>query len=188
MHPHKTALAHETLQSHRAPLDLRQRRLLILADGRRDVAELTRMLGEDTPARIRALCEAGYLQAGADDAPATTATRTPAAPAPQAAAGPAAAQPAAAIAAHPPERRRSLAAARLYVQGMLELQRHPQAAELRRRLQASRDDGAVFATLLAALAALPGMTSAGYAERVRQRVAEVLPEALLPQLRPLETA
>ena len=71
---------------------------------------------------------------------------------------------------------------------MLELQRHPQAAELRRRLQASRDDGAVFATLLAALAALPGMTSAGYAERVRQRVAEVLPEALLPQLRPLETA
>ena len=80
------------------------------------------------------------------------------------------------------------AAARMYIQGMLELQRHPQAIELRQRLQFSRDEQAAFATILAALAALPAITSASYAERVRQRVAEVLPEALLPQLRPLETA
>ena len=38
------------------------------------------------------------------------------------------------------------------------------------------------------LAALPGITSASYAERVRLRVAEVLPEALLPQLQAAETA
>ena len=76
----------------------------------------------------------------------------------------------------------------MYIQGMLELQRHPQAVELRQRLQFSRDEQAAFATILAALAALPAITSASYAERVRQRVAEVLPEALLPQLQALEPA
>ncbi len=186
MHPHKTALAHETLQSHRAPLDLRQRRLLILADGRRDVAELTRMLGEDTPARIRALCEAGYLQDDADEAPPPTPDSVHA-PAP-AAARQTPTQAPAASPDTPHERRRSLAAARMYIQGMLELQRHPQAVELRQRLQFSRDEQAAFATILAALAALPAITSASYAERVRQRVAEVLPEALLPQLQALEPA
>lgn len=185
MHPHKTALARDTLQSHRAPLDLRQRRLLILADGRRDVAELTRMLGEDTPARIRELCAAGYLQGDVDEAPPTTAAE-PAAPA----RAPAAAQQATTQTptGTPHERRRSLAAARMYIQGMLELQRHPQAIELRQRLQFSRDEQAAFATILAALAALPGITSDSYAERVRLRVAEVLPEALLPQLQAAETA
>lgn len=161
MHPHKTALARDTLQSHRAPLDLRQRRLPILADGRRDVAELTRMLGEDTPARIRELCAAGYLQDDADEAP----------------------PPAPAAPVHAPVP----AAARMYLQGMLELQRHPQAVELRQRLQFSRDEETAFTTILAALAALPAITSASYAERVRQRVAEVLPEALLPQLPAAET-
>lgn len=185
MHPHKTALARDTLQSHRAPLDLRQRRLLILADGRRDVTELTRMLGEDTPARIRELCAAGYLQGDVDEAPPATAAE-PAAPA----RAPAAAQQATTQTptGTPHERRRSLAAARMYIQGMLELQRHPQAIELRQRLQFSRDEQAAFATILAALAALPGITSDSYAERVRLRVAEVLPEAMLPQLQAAETA
>ena len=187
MHPHKTALARDTLQSHRAPLDLRQRRLLILADGQRDVAELTRMLGEDTPARIRELCAAGYLQDDADEAPPPTPDAVHA-PAPAAARqAPTQAAPAASPDT-PPERRRSLAAARMYIQGMLELQRHPQAVELRQRLQFSRDEQAAFATILAALAALPAITSASYAERVRQRVAEVLPEALLSQLPAAETA
>ena len=186
MHPHKTALAHETLQSHRAPLDLRQRRLLILADGQRDIAELTRMLGEDTPARIRELCAAGYLQDDADEAPPPTPDAVHA-PAP-AAERQTPTQAPAASPDTPHERRRSLAAARMYIQGMLELQRHPQAIELRQRLQFSRDEQAAFATILAALAALPAITSASYAERVRQRVAEVLPEALLPQLQAAETA
>lgn len=185
MHPHKTALARDTLQSHRAPLDLRQRRLLILADGRRDVAELTRMLGEDTPARIRELCAAGYLQGDVDPAlPATAMAST----ASVHATSPTTVQRAPTPAETPHERRRSLAAARMYILGMLELQRHPQAVELRQRLQFSRDEEAAFATILVALAALPAITSASYAERVRQRVAEVLPEALLAQLPAPETA
>lgn len=186
MHPHKTALARDTLQSHRAPLDLRQRRLLILADGQRDIAELTRMLGEDTPARIRELCAAGYLQGDVDEAPPPTPAAPVHAPAPVTARQ-APTQAPAASPDTPHERRRSLAAARMYIQGMLELQRHPQAVELRQRLQFSRDEQAAFATILAALAALPAITSASYAERVRQRVAEVLPEALLPQLPAAET-
>jgi hypothetical protein len=35
MQPRKTDLARTALQAHRAPLDMRQRRLLILCDGQR---------------------------------------------------------------------------------------------------------------------------------------------------------
>ncbi|MCC4627403.1 hypothetical protein LL973_24655, partial [Xanthomonas campestris pv. nigromaculans] len=40
MIPRKTELALTTLQSHRSPLTLLQRRALILADGQRDLATL----------------------------------------------------------------------------------------------------------------------------------------------------
>jgi hypothetical protein len=74
------------------------------------------------------------------------------------------------------ERRRSLVAARIYLLDILELQRHPQAAALFHTLQQSRSDETVMAALQAALDALPGLTSTGYAERVRQRLLEVLPK------------
>ena len=74
------------------------------------------------------------------------------------------------------ERRRSLVAARIYLLDILELQRHPQAAALFHTLQRARSDDAVMAALQTALDALPGLTSTGYAERVRQRLLEVLPK------------
>ncbi len=50
MQPQKTDLARTALQAHRAPLDMRQRRLLILCDGQRDLSALTTMIGADAPA------------------------------------------------------------------------------------------------------------------------------------------
>ena len=156
MQPRKTELAHTALQAHRAPLDMRQRRLLILCDGQRDLPQLTAMVGAEVPAMVIQLIQAGYLLSS----PAPPAAPTVAAPA----AGPA-----------PVERRRSLVAARIYLLGILELQRHPQAAALFHALQQARSDADVIAGLHTALDALPGLTSAGYAERVRQRLLEVLP-------------
>ena len=73
------------------------------------------------------------------------------------------------------DRRRSMAGARLYLLGILEMQRHPLAAALLHDLQQARSDSTVIITMQAALQALPTLTSAGYTARVHQRLLEVLP-------------
>lgn len=161
MQPRKTDLARDALQAHRAPLDMRQRRLLIMCDGQRDIAQLTALIGPEAPAMVIQMIQAGYLVSAPEAAVAAV-------PAAAAVAAPAAAEPA-------PERRRSLVAARIYLLGILELQRNPQAAALYRDLQMARAEGDVVTSLRTALDALPGMTSEGYSQRVRQRVLEALP-------------
>lgn len=161
MQPRKTDLARDALQAHRAPLDMRQRRLLIMCDGQRDIGQLTALIGPEAPAMVIQLIQAGYLVSAPEAAVAAV-------PAAVAVAAPTAAEPA-------PERRRSLVAARIYLLGILELQRNPQAAALYRDLQMARAEADVVATLRTALDALPGMTSEGYSQRVRQRVLEALP-------------
>ncbi|RIA34160.1 hypothetical protein DFO63_2079 [Stenotrophomonas sp. AG209] len=171
MQPRKTDLARTALQAHRAPLDMRQRRLLILCDGQRSIADLTGLLGQDAPAMVIQLVQAGYLSTG------TAAAAPPPSPAPAAAPVPPT-PPAAAPAATPAtavERRRSLVAARIYVLGILEMQRHPQAAALFRDLQQARAESEVLQVLHSAMQMLPGLTSEGYCQRVRQRLLEALP-------------
>ncbi len=172
MQPRKTDLARDALQAHRAPLDMRQRRLLILCDGQRDLSQLTAMIGPEASAMVIQLIQAGYLMSTAPPEPMP-------APVPDA---PTAAGPVPTSAAPVTERRRSLVAARIYLLGILELQRHPQAAAVLHTLQQARSDEQVVAALGSALDALPGLTSAGYCERVRQRLFEVLPETHLTQL------
>ncbi len=150
MQPQKTDLARTALQAHRAPLDMRQRRLLILCDGQRDLVQLGQLVGPEAPAMVIQLIQSGYLVLSAVTPTAVPVPMT--------------------------ERRRSLVAARIYLLDILELQRHPQAAALFHTLQQSRSDETVMAALQAALDALPGLTSTGYAERVRQRLLEVLPK------------
>ncbi|MGH8036174.1 MAG: hypothetical protein ACREPC_14715 [Stenotrophomonas sp.] len=171
MQPRKTELARDALQAHRAPLDMRQRRLLILCDGQRDLAQLTAMIGPEASAMVIQLIQSGYLVSTA-----------PPEPAPAPAAAPPATATTAGGGAPVTERRRSLVSARIYLLGILELQRHPQAAALLYTLQQARSDDQVVSALHASLEALPGLTSAGYCERVRQRLFEVLPETHLAQL------
>ena len=169
MQPRKTDLARTALQAHRAPLDMRQRRLLILCDGQRGIAELTSLLGPEAPAMVIQLVQAGYLSTGL-----ATTTPTPSSRAviPE----PVAAAPAPAAATSiPVERRRSLVAARIYVLGILEMQRHPQAAALFRDLQQARAEDEVLQRLQSAMQLLPALTSDGYCQRVRQRLLEALP-------------
>ncbi|MBN4957200.1 MULTISPECIES: hypothetical protein [Stenotrophomonas] len=166
MQPRKTELARTALQAHRAPLDMRQRRLLILCDGQRSITDLTGLLGQDAPAMVIQLVQAGYLSTG------TGAAAPP--PPPAATVEPQPATPAAA-AATAVERRRSLVSARIYVLGILEMQRHPQAAALFRDLQQARAESEVLQVLHSAMRMLPGLTSEGYCQRVRQRLLEALP-------------
>ncbi|WP_254574518.1 hypothetical protein [Stenotrophomonas acidaminiphila] len=155
MQPRKTDLAHAALQAHRASLDLRQRRALILCDGKRDLAELGALLGDDAAPLIAQLQRDGYLHAEQPDpAPSPSPETTPV----------------------PATRRRSLLAARIYLLDMLALQRHPAAARLHQLLQATRGDADTVHALRLALAQLPAMASDGYVGRVRERLREVLPE------------
>ncbi|HGM6729841.1 TPA: hypothetical protein ACKQBZ_004393 [Stenotrophomonas maltophilia] len=168
MQPRKTDLARTALQAHRAPLDMRQRRLLILCDGQRTVAELTGLLGQEAPAMVIQLVQSGYLDTGPTAAP----LPAPAVPVARPAVSPA---PTPVTTSAPVERRRSLVAARIYVLGILEMQRHPQAAALFRNLQQARAEDEVLQRLQSAMQMLPVLTSDGYCQRVRQRLLEALP-------------
>ncbi|HEX7802728.1 MAG TPA: hypothetical protein VF471_08235 [Pseudoxanthomonas sp.] len=194
MYPRKTDLARQALQSHAAPLAMRERQALILCDGRRAMAELVAMLGAGAAAQIERLCAAGYLIMTATPA---SSTPTPAPMAASAAApvpepSPPVAPPTAVAVAPAPapatSSRRSIVAAKLYVIGMLELQRHESAVSHRMRLQTSQDPDATVAHILAAVHCLQHTTSASFTQRVRERLAEVLPEPYLPALQGMDLA
>ena len=182
MYPRKTDLARQALQSHAAPLAMRERQALILCDGRRDLAELEAMLGSGAAAQVERLCAAGYLIM--TGAPASLASAAPSAPEPiRPVASPARdAVPLAPVASS----RRSIVAAKLYMVGMLELQRHESAASHRTRLQACQDPDATAAHILAAVHCLQRTTSNSFTQRVRERLAEVMPEPYLPALERLD--
>ncbi|PKV13399.1 hypothetical protein [Xanthomonas prunicola] len=177
MTPRKTELALTTLQSHRSPLTLLQRRALILADGQRDLATLALLLGGDGAALVQSLCAMGYLDLGVAAAPThnTAATSLPPAVSETRAPPPD---------AEPNEeelqrlRRRAATNARLYLLDILQLQRNAVAVALHRQLQAARDEDQIRMAIAQALHALPQITSASYAERVRTRIGELLPETL----------
>lgn len=162
MRPHKTDLARQTLQAHGGTLSMRERRALILCDGQRSVEELVALLGPDAPLLLQRLARTGHVSLG-DAAPASASLAPASAPAP---AGP----------------RRSLIAARLYLMGMLELQRGDQAASHRRHLQASHDDAGTLDALLASMRFLQSCVAVSLAQRIRERLAEVLPEEHLHAL------
>lgn len=158
MHPRKTALALAALQSHAAPLDMRQRRVLILADGQRSVDELTALGGSNAAVIVQALLQQGYLD---DGRAAVAPVAAPTAPA-----------------AAPADPRRALLNARMYLLDLLQLQRHPASRPLQQQLRDAREDAATLQAIANALRAMPEMTSERYAQRIRERVLEVLPAPL----------
>lgn len=156
MHPRKTALALAALQSHDAPLDMRQRRVLILADGQRSVEELTTLGGRGAEAIVQGLLQQGYLDDGRTSTAAATVAAAPA----------------------PADPRRALLNARMYLLDLLQLQRHPASPALQQQLRAAREEQDTLRAIALALRAMPEMTSERYAQRIRERVLEVLPAPL----------
>lgn len=188
MQPSKTDQARLALQSHAGPLSMRERRALILCDGQRDLKQLSALLGVDAPALVMHLYEAGYLGNVVVEPVARVPAPLPAralAAAPIPAAAPA---PASTPQTQATGTRRSLVAAKLYLIGMLELQRDESAVAQRKQLQACQDPDAIVAHLLASVHCLQRIASTSLAQRVRERLAEVLPETYLPALERLDPA
>jgi hypothetical protein len=116
--------------------------------------------------------------------PAPSASAPGAAPTPAAPASPHIAT-AAAVAPRPSSgTRRSLAASKMYLLDMLQLQRSPEAAELRAAIQCS-EPAQLVDTLFQALRVLVGTSTQSYGERIANRLAEILPEETLPRLEAL---
>lgn len=163
MRPSKTDLARDILQAHTGALGMRERRTLILCDGRRDLAELVQLLGQDAPLLVQRLVQAGYLVDGSRmqvTAPVAAVVASATTPGP----------------------RRSLVAAKVYLSGMLELQRDDGARHHRDRLQARLDDAAMLDALADAFRFLEGRVAATLAGRIRQRLFEALPTEALPRM------
>ncbi len=157
MHPRKTALALAALQSHDAPLDMRQRRVLILADGQRSIEELATLGGRGADAIVQGLLQQGYLDDGRSSAAPPVATSAPPPPA---------------------DPRRALLNARMYLLDLLQLQRHPASPALQQQLRAAREEHDTLRAIGLALRTMPEMTSERYAQRIRERVLEILPASL----------
>lgn len=160
MRPSKTDLARQTLLVHTGTLGMRERRTLILCDGQRDLEELVRLLGQDAPLLVQRLMHDGYLTATLSRPEARSAVERIVAPDTPAPTGP----------------RRSLVAARVYLTGMLELQRDDGARCHRERLQSRLDDDAMLAALADALRFLEARVATTLAGRIRERLLEALPE------------
>ena len=78
--------------------------------------------------------------------------------------------------------RRSLAACKMYLLDMLQLQRTPEAAELRAAIQCTTEPALLVDALLQALRLIVATSNASYGERVTRRLLEILPLEALPRL------
>jgi len=182
---YKTEKAREVLAAGpSAGLALQDRRILILTDGKRSLNQVMAMLGADILPAIDRLMREGYFIR--DDAVAAN----PATAARPSALGGAVtgllraateAVQARTVPRPPPGTRRSLAASKMYLLDMLQLQRSAEAAELRAAIQCS-EPAQLVDTLFQALRVLVGTSTQSYGERIVNRLAEMLPEETLPRL------
>ena len=190
-----------------AGLSLQDRRILILADGRRSLDALTGLLGPEILPAIDRLLRDGYLvrvdapRASPNDSlraamaglleAATEAVQArtehfraaqPGAPQSTATPPPVAAPPPATPAPHATGPRRSLPACKMYMLDMLQLQRSAEAAELRTIVQCAPGEAELLEALLQALGLIVATSAPSYGARVTQRLAEILPLEALPRL------
>jgi hypothetical protein len=151
-------------------LTLRDRHVLILADGRRAAREIVDALGGDAATRIERLLASGHLEQTRE---ARTSARRIDADAP-----PAADMPMPRTAPN-----RSLAAARLYLLDMLRLQRGREADELARAIQRTTDPIYQVPVLLDALRYLLAVARPSYGQRVGAQVLALVPEDCVASVR-----
>jgi len=192
MRPHKTDKAHTALRDRPADVSLLERRILILSDGKRHLDEVADLLGAQARVAMTRLLLEGYLtdiQAAAPPRPITPAPHqlgsTERAPQPidekSGAAGSAPhidrVQPAAVASA-----RRSIAAAKMYLIDMLQLQRGNEAAAIAASIRSCRDQDELAAHLLRALRHIHSVANASLSRRVADRLAEIMPEQYLAEL------
>lgn len=182
----KTDKARAALQARSRALNAMDRRLLILSDGERSRESLLAMFGAGVGASIDRLVQEGYLSARPKPGAIAQAAGSLAAmlrPVPNPMpAMPAVAPPAATLPARPALSRRSLAAAKMYLVDMLQLQRNEASASLRAAIHTAPSEDELVYQLCKALLHLRATTAPSYGERITARLAEILPEAWLPRM------
>lgn len=182
---HKTEKGRAALLERPADMGLLERRALILVDGKRGREQLMAMLGADIRPGLERLLREGYLVESAARPPASKPLLSIVAPvATPAVAVPAVVAPAVvAVTPRPaPQSRRSLAASRMYMVDMLQLQRDPESVSLKAELQTSPSEDELVYRLGKALRHIMAVASPSYGQRIGERLAEILPEVHLPRL------
>jgi hypothetical protein len=172
----KTERGRAALQSHSAEMSLAERRALILCDGVRSRDDIVAMLGPKALAALERLLSEGYLTLEDAKAPRLVAAVPRAATAPAPAAAPPVVSPPHAAS------RRSLAVSKMYLLDMLQLQRDAESASLRADIQTSPSEDELIYRMMQGLRHLQAIATVSYAQRVGNRLAEILPEAYLPKL------
>lgn len=164
----KTATGIQALET-RGRLKPRERQLLILCNGQRSLQELVMLIGEGAVQMLGQL-EAAELVRG------VTAAATSAA-APQAARAPAVTPAAAPEDDLPPRaRNRSLAAGKIYLIDVLQLQQDESANHLMTQLRRSESPQPIMELMLVALDLILERSGERYTERVAGRVFEIVPD------------
>lgn len=153
----------------------------------RDAASRLRPLGETGAQPERAASVASASTSSASTSSASTSSAS-ASPASAASALPAGAAPTTGAPATPTATsRRSLAASKMYVMDLLQMQRDLRIAECRTEIQCAQDETATVVALLDGVRHLIPLVSTGMAARILARLDEVLPEPYLPALRALQS-
>lgn len=169
MNPHKTEKAHSALRDRPADVSVLERRILILSDGRRGDEEIADLLGSQARDALARLLRDGYLS-DRDAAPIMPAAAS------------IAIEPRELAGAAPASSRRSIAAAKMYVIDMLQLQRGPEAAAIAAAVRGCRDTDELAAHMLRALRFIHGVANPSLSRRVADRLAEIMPEQYLAEL------
>lgn len=159
----KTEKALTELRTRSRTLGLKERALLLLADGQKSAAELLTLVQADAPVLQRLVAE-GYL------APLPTPTEPPRATRPL-------------VSADPFHGKRSLATARLYAMDMVErlfARSDPALAQaLHHQLRQAKDHPAVVAVTHELLHRVEAVAGQARADSIRERLALLLPEGEL---------
>lgn len=174
MRPTKTDQARDALRTRGAGLGALERHVLIVSNGARTRQEILAMLGGGAQGALERLLRDGFLRdadapAAMAATPASIATPPPA-PAPRANAHGTASS------------RRSVAAAKLYMLDMLQLQRGRDAGAIADHLRASRQTADIAHHIAAALDHVREVAAASYSDRVTARLLEVGPAELLAMI------
>lgn len=206
----KTERARAALADRAEGLSARERRVLILSDGRRGPEDIAMLLGIDIEAAVQRLLRDGYLERAdghrdGRDRVANLFRRGPNASVitaqdREAIVGNARSHPQAVVATESTTARaasptaaapspaiaaaprRSLAASKMYVLDLLQFRRDAEAAALQAGIRSSGDAEALTGAVLEAVDYLCRVSNASYGRRILDRVAEILPETALPAL------
>lgn len=180
MQLHKTDKARSALLERTPTLSVQDRRILILSDGQRSLDDIVGLLGSPARPAVLRLVEERYLAtshaataSAAGTAMPATGSATTSAIAPSTAATSPPARPAT---------RRSLAATKMYMLDMLQLQRDAESAEIKAAIRTSIGPEATVAVVLQGLQHIQRIANPSYSRRVFDRVAEMIPEEALPAL------